>query len=660
MLSCSEQFFQSTHQRHQKILAYYRNNAKPVEENFFRQTLKYVCGIDECQRTFTLCEFNTQNLKLIAKENFDLKIFKFDFLRQEIVENLCQKSEDNLMMDENSFQMCTDNGIVNISCGDEMLYKFDKELKKCIQKSPCNEDNNFKKLPLTQLNINRFVYNRKMFVNSDENYLVHPFMYMFCANSDVPLIESCPNNYVFNLEQCELKNLCENRPNGFKLSERIDSLFPNQYLVCENKQITTGNCPNRFDIFDIRNAQCVTAQPCDIYRDDFTYILNDIEDNQYLSCSNGRPTLITCPIRQFDGANYHCVGDVECNMFENGSGTLIANTTNQMFSYNSGELHCNSHFKTFAKYCEIDDYTFSIKPFYINGSFPDVVYNASTQTCEETTLDNVEFFTHTVGIVARKGNYGINFNAAINLDLVEFLKNPNETQLIQSLNYAKDQGVIGINPITNEEIKCMGETKLYDIFSGNRYNNCNDGEFIDEIELSSHEYINPTNLEIQSFSFINNPCRLNDVRLQTEIFTHGSSLYQLLCYYTLPIFSLVELDATEYNFLPTEDVECLNADLNAIINSQVILSSDGGCKSILNGNDIITKYFPIEELTISSVQPISDFDFESQSSDGIKYNIHLHKIENNWLACHKNLYSEIDHTCDTTNTIYNIYDTIFH
>lgn len=669
----------------ERILNYYYTKVQPIADKVLVESLMYISHIDRHSSSYKITEFDVDTYGTITtSEWLSPNEILFDFYNQSFYEPTTLSSDGrrirSVAENVNEFEILVDNGWARVSCGPPEIVAFDDQTLDCFVLNPC-EHQPLQRLPLRHIDIQRFVYNRKNFV-SDDTGNTHPFMYLQCDVNGNPSVESCPDSYEFSAlsNTCEIRNICENRPDGFPLSIRLENMLPNEYLVCENHQMVTRTCPGQFEVYNVDQFRCVNESPCSIFGRGFTFITPDLNDNQFNRCTSDRfYDTITCPERSFDGTQYICLGNDECLQFPDGTGTQLTTITNDYLQYDLGRLECLENHIVENTNCETEELNLNLDPFQLLGSFPSRVYNRDTNMCEPPRLQvTIQTFIDELGVFARNGNYDISYETSVRSNIERLFANsntPTQNDFIASIDYTRDHGnALAINPWNGDVLDCLPTSSfISDIFNGNTVNWCSDEinpttgnrDFIDQITLSNSQY-----LSIQKgivTTPIERPCREYlpaDDPIGTDIFIHrvtnemDNSMIEFACLYSMPIFQIdvfpVMNPITVNNSLNAP--ECESVDLNKLINSKVILNNQGGCISVLNPNtnEVSTEYRTIDQLNVPSANSISTFNFETQSSDNIHYNIHLHRtIEGNgFIACHNRDYDEITETCSTDLSLF--------
>ncbi|AAR28858.1 vp91 capsid protein [Leucania separata nucleopolyhedrovirus] len=473
-----------------------RNNAEMPTPD----TIGYVSHVNG--NLFTVTWFNSETLVTVQSTIHNDTIEVFDFVNQRLIELDHLEHEPRIKPDPDdpyAFWARVDDGWMRVECPNREL--FDQDQLKCVPLPPC-----YKRppglYPMDENLIDTLVLNHRVYRNpSDTDHLrqYHPTLYLRCVLGGSHVIEECPDNHTFNVEskQCELRNDCEIRPDGYVLSAFPESLNIDEYLTCQNQMPTVTNCPSGM-VFDRRLMSCVTAHPCMFQGVGYTYITNDILDNQFYRClSNTDAELVTCINRVFANGSYECGGSFQCQLFDNGTGTEVRSSGNTVLDYDEGMYICDNYNLVTDINCDttnmIENRSFNEDKFTVDVGLPVETYNIDTQTCQPFDLKSMRVLNpvYPIGTV-ETNDYAISFETAFVGDTNRIDELLQTDRLDGLVRYARDRNAIGIDPTTDEPIECDVEPTMYDIFAGDRVNFCSEqGEKTESVALVDGMYYRP-------------------------------------------------------------------------------------------------------------------------------------------------------------------------
>ncbi|AIU41310.1 vp91 [Sucra jujuba nucleopolyhedrovirus] len=492
-----------------------RTNAEhPLPEE-----LSYVSAVNE--HIFVVTTFKTSNFEVVKKSTHDDRLEIFNFLKQDFekVSNAQVKTRIQPHPTRtDAFQILGDDGWITLECGQNKRY--DHTLKSCTTVDFCDgkQPGNY---GLTEELIDLYILNHnvvKNYENTANAIEYHPTMYIRCLANGSHVIEECPANHFYDSteNQCVLRNDCESRPDGYVLPIFSADLNNNEYFVCQNNKITVGQCGDD-EIFDRRLLVCVKGDPCLVHGTGYTYITDNIGDNQYFQCiSSSESELITCLNRVFVNNEYSCSGDAECASFVNGTGVTIRTYEDENVMFNTGILECDQYNSIKNIECNTENVLANKKfneKFTVNIHVPAQIYDTTSNQCVDFDVDKFTIKSKYFSISSEGNDLNINYDTAM-LGLADQLPRLLTTErLDDAVKYARDDNEVGLNPINGEGIKCFGET-LYDIFEGTRLNLCtSQNEYIETVKLNSDQFIVSVTRSIKSVDDYHNACSnvLNDL-----------------------------------------------------------------------------------------------------------------------------------------------------
>ncbi|BAC67317.1 capsid associated protein VP91 [Adoxophyes honmai nucleopolyhedrovirus] len=496
-LILQNEFDENDFDAHTRVLAEYmrRTNA----ETNLPDTLGYVSHVDGYHYMVTY--FNTLNAQKIKQTIHDDRKETFDFIAQSF--NDVNMADDEARIrpkvgDKHAFQIRGDDGWLDIQCPDNEM--FDSNSMQCVTIPYCYE-----KLPgnygITEPMLNALVLNHNVRNENFDDNLFHPTMYLKCFEGQSYTVEECPSNHTFNVvtQKCELINRCQNRPDDFILDIFPEDLNINEYMICENGETKIVSCGEN-KIFDQRLMQCVTSSPCEFNGIGFTYITDEINANQFYRCvSRQQAELITCINRTYNNNQYECSGDSRCTIFENGTGTNLNVFENDVIKYNAGILICDNFEIITDVQCDtqnlVVDKIYNNR-FMININVPNQVFDVNTVQCVPFNKELVQIKNNYYSIENVDNDYNVNFQTAM-IGETEHVDLLTKTSDLSSLvAFAKDKNAVGLNPENGVPIHCFGN-HLYDMFSGNILNVCDDSNnLIETFDLSLNHYYRPKTLEL--------------------------------------------------------------------------------------------------------------------------------------------------------------------
>ncbi|AXU41680.1 VP91 [Spodoptera eridania nucleopolyhedrovirus] len=467
--------------------------------------LHYVSEVNS--NFYVLRTIDTGSLDEIDAKWYDDRVERFNFIEQNL-----ERSEPSQVRvravngDRTKYEVRGDDGWIRVDCPPDE--RFDATAIKCVPIPPCDG-----KAPgmygLTERLIDSLVLHHRVPRANVSDTDIHPTMYLRCLEGGSHVVEECPSNHLFNGVECELRDDCAGRPDGFVLNLFPEQLNINEYMICENGQNKVVSCPFG-KIFDRRLLTCVDAEPCSVHGVDYTYITDDIGPTQFYKClSNTEAELVTCVNRVFVNERYECAGDVRCSRFANGSGTQLMTYDDEVLEFNYGVLICDNYNIVADVTCDwenqINDKLYNDK-FMLNIHYPKEVYNANTGQCQATIPSLLRYKLVAYSIENIPNDLDINFSTAF-VGLTSTIPQVVDTDRLNDnvVIYARDQNLLGWNYITGKGMDCFGDY-MFDPFEGTRLNVCVDDELQETIEFTPDQYLVSTKMEIGSDADYDHAC----------------------------------------------------------------------------------------------------------------------------------------------------------
>ncbi|AAY84012.1 VP91 [Chrysodeixis chalcites nucleopolyhedrovirus] len=501
-------------------------------------SLSYVSGVD--QNFYTVTTFSTQNLIVEHMSIHDDRHEYFNFLTQKyekvnnyddvLVDSLATVSDNNRVKSHSSdptkYLLRGDDGWFEMNCPiDE---QFDANAFRCVPIPVCH-NKQVGVHGMTENLLDRLVLNhRTPRVVDDDNVQseeIHRTIYLRCVEGGSAVVEECPNGYLFDVSQgrCVMRNDCENRPDGYVLSQFPESLNIDQYMICRDGDTVIQSCPVG-QIFDRRLMSCVEAHPCQFNGAGHTYITNDIGPTQFYKCQDSENSiLITCINRVFVNDEYQCSGDSRCSVFENGTGTQIKVFDDEILSYDQGILVCDNY--NVIKNIDCDDTNILENRIYNNRfvpmiNLPKEIYSIADSKCVSFDFSLVRQNNDTFGIESVPNDYNIKFETAFTgrTSSADRLIDITRIDSVVS-SYARDFNFVGFNFLNEQEINCV-QGSLYDIFEGRRLNLCTSDDNFRQIIIRPNEFYKSKNVLLEVDSDYREYCaaRLDNNMSQIFIF----------------------------------------------------------------------------------------------------------------------------------------------
>ncbi|AGR56827.1 vp92 [Hemileuca sp. nucleopolyhedrovirus] len=503
------------------------NNRLQVLLEFMKRTnaesplpdkISYVSEVDG--HIFTVTTFDTNTLTVLGITTHDDRIEIFNFLNQTFLSPNIDDADDSRVREHpdgkvDAFQLRGDDGWFDVKC--PYGKRFDPVTNKCVSISFC-EGKPPGNYGLTEQMIDSLILNHMVIKNTNASNgnnddadvaAIHPTMYLRCFEGGSHAILECPPSHLFDkaTSECILRNDCESRPDGFVLNTFPENLNINEYLVCENNEPTTAQCPKN-KIFDRRLLSCVDADPCSIHGEGYTFITNDIGPSQFFRCTSATESeLITCINRIFTDNEYRCAGDVECTLFDNGTGTQIKSFSDETVEFNTGVLICDNYNIVSNIDCDttniIDDRVFNEK-FKVNLHVPRQMYDNTIGDCVSFRMNLFTMKSPYFAIESLPNDLNVNINTSmigetnkLNLLLSTTADGITVSDRIDDVvTYARNFDAVALNPLDGTELQCFGE-KIYDVFDGRRLNVCNDENELEEtINLNEEQFIRSISVTI--------------------------------------------------------------------------------------------------------------------------------------------------------------------
>ncbi|AAK94113.1 CUN035 putative p91 capsid virion protein, similar to AcMNPV ORF83 [Culex nigripalpus nucleopolyhedrovirus] len=630
--------------------------------------LSYIWKVDLDADSFEIETFNVANLSLVSRYWFQASRYKFDFFTQTLSELEVPELEVHRIRphptEDWAFELRVDDGWAKVSCGPPELAHFNPTELQCESRPPCDGVQPGRQLPLTRIALERLVYGRRVFISKRDDRF-HPFWYVQCGPRGAAAIGHCPEGQEFNGVYCTEQNLCANRPDGFVLTLRIPGLRLNEFMECRNGEPTVTQCPNFDQIFETGTLRCVRGNPCQINGAGHTFVTETTAPNQFERCLNDSVwESVTCPVRVQLGGVWSCRGSEECTRFENGTGTDMFEVDSSAFKFLGGILHCQDYEIIERLECASEESSIAYPPFEIAGSFPSKVFDPTSGSCTEPIVgENLEIKVNTVGLTAAKHQFGFNFELHVRVNLSELTASGD--QLLDALVYSRDGESLANDPLSEEPINCSPDPEtvhFVDPLLADRINTCHwlgDERTFVQRQLDPSEYVVRDTIWSYNLDKIS-MCRdrmaqLDGDYLKNISFIETTEKMELQCSYGMPVNRTLESYFTTAQPEVYVDPECEGHELEHIFEIAVVLSPNLLC---------YTEYFPNENrVRINAAEPAvvptesgnwEDFNFESQSSDGIKYlPLHL-RTDGTWIACPTRRYNAADETCsrDTVDTVH--------
>ncbi|AUV65356.1 VP91 [Alphabaculovirus myunipunctae] len=468
--------------------------------------LRYVSEVDS--HSYIVRTINTANLAVLDEEVHDDRIETFNFLTQTFqatYENAEQDADTRVRADAtdpSKYAIRGDDGWMEVDCPfDE---HFNESTMRCEPIAPC-----YGKTPgnygLTERMIDALVLHHRVprpgtgtggDDDDDSPSPVHPTMYLRCLHGGSHVVDECPSNHLYDdvTSQCVLRNDCQDRPDDFLLPIFPESLTINEYMVCKNGEPTVVSCPFG-KIFDRRLLMCVDAEPCSVHGEGYTYITDDIGPTQFYQClSPDSKQLVTCINRVFVNDRYECAGDVECVVFENGTGTQLRTYDDDVWTYNTGALVCDNYRIVENTECDnenlLDGKRFN-NLFYVSVYVPREMYDAHAKRCVPFDRSRVTTKSDIYQITNDANDVGVEFETTIVGETEHAMQLLTADRLDHKVLYARDIGAMGINFVDGTTLDCFGD-HLYNPFSGTQLNRCVDEQLEEKIVIDENLYFVPS------------------------------------------------------------------------------------------------------------------------------------------------------------------------
>ncbi|AIG63256.1 VP91 [Helicoverpa armigera SNPV] len=437
---------------------------------------------DVYDNLFKVTYFDTANLAVIDASVHDDNYETFNFINQTFEQQKYTKNEPRIAphsTDPAKFMARgDDDDWMEIDCPADN--HFNSQTNRCEPVPPCyNKQPGL--YPIDEKLLDTLVLNHRVPKQRDENVpnKYHPTMYLQCLMGGSHAVHECPPNHLFNIDsaECQIRNDCENRADGFIITPVPENLNINEYLECRNGDLNVTSCPAG-EIFDRRLLMCVRGHPCTMFGDGYTYITDEINDNQFFRCtSHSESQLITCIRRVFANDQYECTGDDRCLVFENGSGIMPYVHNDGILEYDTGSLICDNYTIINDVICDNSNLLQNklyYDKFVANIHLPKQIYNSANNSCVPFEIDRVKIVNDIFPINMIENDYKIDAQTALvgKTKNISSLMNDTNT-LADVVVYARDSNSIGLNPVDGSFIECFGDY-LYDIFDGKQINFCND------------------------------------------------------------------------------------------------------------------------------------------------------------------------------------------
>ncbi|ABY65801.1 vp91 capsid protein [Orgyia leucostigma nucleopolyhedrovirus] len=480
------------------------NNRLQIMLEFMKRTnaefpmpdeLSYVSDVDIHQ--YLVTTFSTQSLQIIDRQMHDDRVETFDFLKQSFTAAPIAETSRIVAhpTDDTKFRVRGDDGWIDIDCSTNK--RFDVNAQECVSVPVC-EGKSPGNYGLTESMIDTLILNHPVSKPNDDNAIaasvIHPTMYLRCFEGGSHAVLECPANYLFDAitSQCIIRNDCQNRPDGYALAAFPEDLKIDEYLECRQGEVVVARCPEN-QIFDRRAMNCVVADPCAIHGAGYTYITETIGPAQYFECLSATETqLITCVNRVFVNNRYECRGDPRCATFTEGTGTALRTYSDENVQFDSGVLICNNYEIVTDLYCDTDNIlaekVFDNK-FKAGIHVPAQIYDATRGQCVpfETRLFNIK--SDHFAVESMPNDLNVEYQTAMlgKTSAIEILLR--ENSLDGAVVYARDENVVGFDPISGEPTDCFGERALYDVFSATQLNSCSNNNLVTRTSVTPSEYI---------------------------------------------------------------------------------------------------------------------------------------------------------------------------
>ncbi|QEI03535.1 VP91 [Spodoptera cosmioides nucleopolyhedrovirus] len=466
--------------------------------------IHYVSEVDS--NFYVVRTIDTSNLNEVDTKLYDDRVETFNFIEQNFEQTAAPSVRVRAVTtNSREYEVRGDDGWIRMTCPPDE--RFDADSMTCVPIPPCDG-----KTPgmygLTERLIDSLVLHHRVPRADVSDTDIHPTMYLRCLEGGSHVVEECPSNHLFNGVECELRDDCANRPDGFVLNLFPEQLNINEYMICENGENKVVSCPFG-KIFDRRLLICVDAEPCSVHGADYTYITDDIGPTQFYKClSNTEAELVTCVNRVFVNERYECAGDVRCSRFANGSGTQLMTYDDEILEFNYGVLICDNYNIVADVTCDWEnqiDKLYNDK-FTLNIHYPREVYNANTGQCQATTGSLLRLKSMGYGIENVPNDLDINFSTAfIGITSTSSLAVNTDRLNDDLVLYARNHNLLGWNYITGNSIDCFGDY-LFDPFEGTRLNVCVDDELQETIEFTPDQYLVSVKMEIGSDADYDHAC----------------------------------------------------------------------------------------------------------------------------------------------------------
>ncbi|AAQ21687.1 vp91 capsid [Cryptophlebia leucotreta granulovirus] len=279
------------------------------------------------------------------------------------------------------------------------------------------------------------------------------------------------------------------------------------------------------------------ASPCLQNDVGYKFVTNRIASNQFFECLNNNNLFLHSCINNltFNNGEYECDKEFDCEQFDDGSGIIFNNITNDNISFNTGISVCEGGKIINVTECDTGDFVADKKfshPLSVNFEvqLPRQIFNTETNNCEAYSVRNVNVLNDTFLVSVKDHDYLSNSMVGRVSKIRDENDFVNSDMVSDFVTYSRDVGEIGLNSKTFTAEDCKNNVTV-DFLDNSRYNVCNDGDFVEQVILTNEEYID-FNGQLNKLNGYKGECRYKNDTPYFDLYKRFVNNYT--CLFTVP------------------------------------------------------------------------------------------------------------------------------
>nr|UYX49721.1 vp91 capsid [Darna trima granulovirus] len=297
---------------------------------------------------------------------------------------------------------------------------------------------------------------------------------------------------------------------------------------------------DRIMIFPVNCSYPFDASPCNKHGAGHTFTSNKIASNQYFEClDNYNLFLHSCKNINFVNNKHVCDYNLDCDKFDNGTGDTVNTIDNDKISFATGKSVCLDYRIVDVVECDTGDFVTDKQfnhPLHVSFdiALPKQIFDTTTNVCVDYDVDRIvindDSFEVKVDEINKVSRNMVGRISKI-LNKNQFIT---EDKISTFVTYSRDVGEVCFEPGTVNVAECLKDVVddvVFDIFDNSKYNLCNNGYLIEEVDLNNDEFLDEHG-KLQRLENYSGQCRFDEGQNYFDVPYRTVDQYE--CYYTIP------------------------------------------------------------------------------------------------------------------------------